>query len=53
VVFDAKVYLANLSMHGPSSNLNEAESKAVWEELYRRLGKEPEKEVGKQDAVQS
>jgi hypothetical protein len=45
MTFDAKVYLANLSMHGPSGNLSELESKAVWTELQRRMGGKSEKEV--------
>jgi hypothetical protein len=42
MTFDAKRYLDSLSMHGPSSNLSELESKAVWEELHRRMGETPE-----------
>jgi hypothetical protein len=41
MTFDAKVYLANLSMHGPSSNLTAEQNALVWAELRRRMG-EPE-----------
>jgi hypothetical protein len=52
VVFDAKVYLANLSMHGPAGNLSELESEAVWTELRRRMNEpEPEKEAEPQDGT--
>ena len=42
MTFDAGRYLDTLSMHGPSGTLSESESKAVWAELNRRMGKEPE-----------
>jgi hypothetical protein len=41
MTFDAKVYLAHLSMHGPSSNLTAEQNALVWAELRRRMG-EPE-----------
>jgi len=41
MTFDAKVYLANLSMHGPSSNLTAEQNALVWAELRRRM-EEPE-----------
>lgn len=42
MTFDAKVYLDKLSMHGGSKELTPQESAAVWAELDRRMGKEPE-----------
>lgn len=41
-MFNAADYLDKLSMHGPSGNLSELESKAVWAELHRRMGETPE-----------
>jgi hypothetical protein len=40
-MFNAADYLDKLSMHGPSSNLSESESAAVWTELRRRMEPEP------------
>ena len=55
MTFDAKRYLDSLSMHGPSGNLSELESRAVWTELRRRMSDpepEPElKQVGAQDGT--
>ena len=42
MTFDAKRYLDSLSMHGPSGNLSDLESKAVWAELHRRMGETPQ-----------
>jgi hypothetical protein len=42
MVFDAARYLDSISMHGPSSNLSELESRAVWTELRRRMGEPAE-----------
>lgn len=51
MTFDAATYLNGLSMHGGSQELTPEQNKAVWAELDRRMGKEPEPEKEKQDAT--
>ena len=44
MTFDAKRYLDSLSMNGGSSELTKEQNAQVFAELYRRMGKDPEKE---------
>jgi hypothetical protein len=51
MMFDPEKYLANLSMNGGSSELTKEQNAQVFAELYRRMGKEPEKEAESQDGT--